>query len=154
MIRIGIQQKPLKKENNNNNNNFFSFIKKQRIWAFYHICKIFLDPDLHNFYLDLYQSLSWIRTYNKFFDILNPDLYFILYLLVWIQIRIGNMDLDPQSIWIHIQYRYGSTTLIDYYTWFQCFWSASVIFLHTHIFEFLLFSIQIQIQVRIQGVKN
>ena len=36
-------------------------------------------------------------------------LYFILYLQVWIRIRIQNMDPDPQSSWIRRQY--GSITL-------------------------------------------
>ena len=42
-------------------------------------------------------------------------LHYILYLPVWIRIRIRNTDPDPGSSWKRIQYGSGSTTLVKIY---------------------------------------
>ena len=60
-------------------------------------------------------------------------LYFILYLHVWIRIRIKNTDPYPQSSWIRIQYGSGSNTDPDPQHWFSLrknfFWELTRVLL-------------------------
>ena len=55
------------------------------------------------------ELLIYTGTYLKQSD--NFCLHFVLYLHVWILIRIQNKNSDPGSSWIRIQYGSGSTTL-------------------------------------------
>ena len=89
-----------------NLNNFIEKLFSLKQVYFFKTIRTNCDQEICN------QLSLWIVNYCNILISYIFCLHCILYLHVWIRIRIRNMDPDPGSFWIRIQYGSGSTTLV------------------------------------------
>ena len=103
-----------------NTDPYLHFILYLHVWIQIRIRIPNTDPDPESFWIRIHIS---IFSYTVFTYVdPDPDPYLeygsippffpILYLHMWIRIRIWNTDPDPESFWIRIQYGSRFTTLV------------------------------------------